>query len=210
LSATNTAGTQERILEATFRLLHQDGYARLSTRDIAGAAGVNHALIHYYFRTKDKLVMAALDEANRRLTERSRLMYSMPAGGFAGKWAEARRFYEEDFASGFVRVQMELLAASLSNLELREEFQPRFMKWREILTSAATDALAYYQLDLPISPRAIACWITDFWAGMEFEMLLGIGESEGHHQEALDAMKFVLELLDMRAQTRNTTADTSE
>ena len=191
-----TVGTAQRILDAAFLRLHEDGYARLSTREIAREAGVNHALIHYYFGTKDKLVMAALDEANQRLTERSRSMYSSLNGGYAEKWAQARRFYQEDFASGFVRVQMELWAASLSNLELREEFLPRFMKWREILRDATTEALAYYGLDLPVSSEAIACWIADFWVGMEFEMLLGIGEADSHHHEAMDAMGYVLKMLD--------------
>jgi AcrR family transcriptional regulator len=203
-------GTQQRILDAAFRLLHQDGYARLSTRDIAREAGVNHALIHYYFGTKDKLVMAALDEANTRLTERSRTMYQTQSGGFAEKWAQARRFYEEDLASGFVRVQMELWAASLSNLELREQFLPRVRKWREIVTDAVTEAYADYQLNLPVSSRAIACWIGDFWVGMEFEMLLGIGEEEAHHQEAMDALQFLLRQLDARATSRETSSAGAE
>src|SRR4051794_17582796 len=111
--------TAARILEAAFHRLHEVGYARLSTRDIAAEAGVNHGLIHYYFGTKDRLAIAALDEANRRLVQRQSLLYQTP-GGFAEKWARARDFYEEDLASGFVRVQMELWAASLSNPALRQ------------------------------------------------------------------------------------------
>ena len=210
MAAPRSAETPERILDAAFRRLHEDGYAGLSTRDIAREAGVNHALIHYYFGTKDKLVMAALDEANQRLTERSRSMYQSPAGGFAEKWARARQFYEEDIASGFVRVQMELWAASLSNLALRQEFLPRFMKWREIIRGATTDALAHYQLDLPASADAIACWVADFWVGMEFEMLLGIGEDDAHHQDAMDAMQRLLQMLDTQAAARGATPTGAE
>lgn len=198
MATEKLSDTAERILEAAFRRLHQDGYARLSTRDIAAEAGVNHALIHYYFGTKDKLVVAALDEANRRLLERQRRMYDAP-GGFAEKWAQAVGFYDQDLASGFVRVQMELWAASLSNLELRREFLPRIMAWRRIIQGSVREALAHYRLDLPFSAEAIACWITDFWIGMEFEMLLGIDEEEGHHREALQAMQQLLETLDAHA-----------
>lgn len=192
------ADTRGRILEAAFRRLHQDGYAKLSTRTIAAGAGANHALIHYYYGTKDKLVMAALDEANRRLLDRQQRMYRSP-GGFADKWRQAREFYEQDLASGFVRVQMELFAASLSNAALREEFVPRFLAWRAVIEAAVRDALAYYQLELPMSAEAIACWISDFWIGMEFEMLLGIEDCVGHHREALDLMQLLLERLDAEA-----------
>jgi len=109
-------------------------------RDVAAEAGVNHALIHYYFGSKDQLVIAVLDAANRRLIERQTQMYETP-GGFAEKWAQARAFYEEDLASGFVRVQMELWAASLSNEALREHFVPRMMEWRRVIEQAVRDAL---------------------------------------------------------------------
>lgn len=187
--------TARRILDAAFRCLHEQGYARLSTRDIAREAGVNHALIHYYFGTKDKLVLAALDEANRRLLDRQRAMYDA-GDGFAEKWARARRFYQDDLHSGFVRVQMELWAASLSNDELRKEFLPRALEWRQIVTDAVAEAVTYYGLDLPVPARAIGSWIAAFWWGMEFEMLIGMDERVAQHEEALDAMQRVLDLLD--------------
>ncbi len=199
--------TAERILQAAYRRLAADGYARLNMRDIAAEAEVNHALIHYYFGTKDQLVIAVLDAANRRLIERQMQMYDTP-GDFAAKWAQARTFYEEDLASGFVRVQMELWAASLSNEALRENFVPRFMEWRRVIEHAVRDALAHYQLDLPASPEAIATWIMDFWVGMEFEMLLGISEKQAHHQEALDVLQQMLEHFDKLASSRPTPAST--
>src|SRR5262252_5884778 len=120
--------TKAKILDAAFRRLATEGYAALSIREIARDAGVNHALINYHFRTKDQLVIEVLDEANRRLLARQQQMYRGP-GGFAAKWAEARRFYESDLASGFVRVQAELWAAAMSNAGLREKFQPRIRAW---------------------------------------------------------------------------------
>jgi AcrR family transcriptional regulator len=198
MAVREDADTRSRILEAAFRRLHQDGYARLSTRTIAAEAGVNHALIHYYFGTKDRLVMAALDEANRHLLDRQGRMYRGP-GGFADKWREARGFYEQDLASGFVRVQMELWAASLSNVALREEFVPRILGWRALIEAAVRDAVSHYRLELPVSAEAIACWIADFWIGMEFEMLLGIEDRVAHHQEGLDLMQWLLERLDAEA-----------
>src|SRR5687768_18535984 len=103
--------TRAKILAAAFRRLATEGYAALSVREIAKDAGVNHALINYHFRSKDQLVIEVLDAVNQRLLARQQAMYE-GGGGFAQKWASARRFYEDDLASGFVRLQAELWAAS--------------------------------------------------------------------------------------------------
>lgn len=47
--------TEERILEAAVQEFMAKGYAGARTTAIAEAAGVTHAMLHYYFRTKDKL-----------------------------------------------------------------------------------------------------------------------------------------------------------
>lgn len=195
--------TRVRILEAARRRLVAEGYSRLSTRQIATEAGVNHALIHYYFGTRDQLVLAVLDEANRRLLARQTGMYEAPVG-FAEKWALARAFYEEDLASGFVRLQMELWAASLSDPSLRDAFLPRILAWRRVVRAAVRDAVAHYGLALPVPPAAVADWICTYWTGMEFEHLLGMGEDDGHYRDGLDAVQRLLEQFDRAAAERAT------
>ena len=52
---TIDATTEEKI-KATARLVfHKKGYAATRTRDIAEEAGINLALLNYYFRSKEKL-----------------------------------------------------------------------------------------------------------------------------------------------------------
>ena len=48
--------TEERILEAAVQEFMTKGYAGARTTALAEAAGVTHAMLHYYFRTKDKLL----------------------------------------------------------------------------------------------------------------------------------------------------------
>ena len=194
--------TKTRILDAAFRRLVQDGYAALSLREIGRDAGVNHALINYHFRSKHQLVIAVLDEANRRLLERQRRMYAGP-GGFAEKWAQARRFYQSDLASGFVRLQAELWAASFADPGLREKFVLRIQAWRKVVADAVRDALATLEaegvkLPAPFSAPVIACWISTFWIGMEFDDLLGSKAAQAEHRAALDAIQRLLEQVDAR------------
>lgn len=47
--------TENRILEAAEKEFMRIGYAGARTIAIAEAAGVTHAMLHYYFRTKEKL-----------------------------------------------------------------------------------------------------------------------------------------------------------
>jgi AcrR family transcriptional regulator len=191
--------TRQRILEAAFNCLVTRGYASLSVRDIARDAGVNHALISYYYGGKDRLVIAVLDDANRRLLDRQQQMYDAQIG-FAEKWARARRYYEADLASGFIRVQAELWAASLSNAELREQFLPRIQAWKQLVLDGVRDALRAYRVDLPeaFSAEAIATLLSEFWLGMEFSQLIGASGETARHDAALDAVEALLRMLDAR------------
>jgi AcrR family transcriptional regulator len=202
LAAEDLGDTRGKILDAAYRRLAQEGYAALSIREIAKDAGVNHALINYHFRSKDQLVIAVLDEANRQLLERQQRMYAEPTS-FAAKWAEARRFYEADLASGFVRVQAELWAASMANPDLREKFLPRILAWKSVVLGGVREALAALdtsgtKLPAPFTADVIATWITEFWLGMEFADLIGIREDQINHTAALDAVGQLLEALDAR------------
>lgn len=47
--------TASKIKEAASRLFTEKGFGRTTTRDIATEAGVNLALVNYYFRSKDEL-----------------------------------------------------------------------------------------------------------------------------------------------------------
>src|SRR6478672_5729545 len=47
--------TEEKIKDAARKVFLQKGYAATRTRDIAEAAGLNLALLNYYFRSKEKL-----------------------------------------------------------------------------------------------------------------------------------------------------------
>lgn len=55
IQSDNTSDTESKILKAAEREFLEKGYAGARTASIAEAAGVTHAMLHYYFRTKEKL-----------------------------------------------------------------------------------------------------------------------------------------------------------
>ncbi|MFG2867593.1 TetR family transcriptional regulator [Streptomyces sp. NPDC048338] len=54
-------GARERILEAARAQFAERGYDKTSVRGIAKAAGVDAALVHHYFGTKDEVFAAAIE-----------------------------------------------------------------------------------------------------------------------------------------------------
>jgi AcrR family transcriptional regulator len=53
--------TRAKILTAAFTVLSREGYENTSIKDIAEQAGVAQGLIHYYFKSKQLLVLAVLE-----------------------------------------------------------------------------------------------------------------------------------------------------
>src|SRR5690242_7572899 len=68
-AAAEPAGpnAEERILDAAHRVFLRRGSAGARTQEIADEAGVNKALLHYYFRTKERLAAAVFKRAAARL-----------------------------------------------------------------------------------------------------------------------------------------------
>ncbi len=54
--------TEEKIKEAARKVFLQKGYSATRTRDIAEEAGINLALLNYYFRSKEKLFHQVMQE----------------------------------------------------------------------------------------------------------------------------------------------------
>lgn len=54
--------TEQKIIEAADKIFTQKGYAAARTRDIAEEAGINLALLNYYFRSKKKLFELVMAE----------------------------------------------------------------------------------------------------------------------------------------------------
>jgi len=71
--AATDADTEQRILDAAHRVFIKRGTAGARMQEIADEAGVNKALLHYYFRSKDRLSDAVFQRVAKgifaRLTE---------------------------------------------------------------------------------------------------------------------------------------------
>src|SRR5689334_20044524 len=62
-----SADTEQRILDAAHAVFVRRGTAGARMQEIAAEAGVNQALLHYYFRSKEQLARAAFERAGSQL-----------------------------------------------------------------------------------------------------------------------------------------------
>jgi TetR/AcrR family transcriptional regulator len=75
--------TKARILDAAVREFSENGLAGARTEQIAEAAGVNKALLYYYFEGKDALYAAAIEAVAQRVVKSS--MEAMSSERSAGE-----------------------------------------------------------------------------------------------------------------------------
>lgn len=166
-------------------------------RRIAVEAGVNQSLLHYYFGTKENLMLEVLTYINDRLIERQRRMYT-EAGTFEAIWDKALEYFEEDIRSGFVRALWELWAQGLSNPRIRRRWVEIAVQWRTLVTGLARQGLEEYGLAGRYRPEVLGAVIADLYHGAEVH-ILSFSENE-LHVEAIRLMGRLFRLLSLDAQ----------
>lgn len=74
----NTPNKEQAILEAAEREFLAKGFDGARTTSIAEAAGVTHAMLHYYFRTKENIFEQILDRKMRLMGESVLAAFGQP------------------------------------------------------------------------------------------------------------------------------------
>src|SRR5947209_11842701 len=107
--------TTVALLEAAKAVLRKNGYAGLSTRDVAAAAGVPLSQIHYHFGSKQGMMLALFEYLNAQLLDRQQAMFANASLKISEQWDLACQYLDDHIASGYVRVLQELIAASFAD-----------------------------------------------------------------------------------------------
>lgn len=195
--ATKTIDTRAQILTAAKTALLESGYAGLSTRRVAEAAGVPLSQIHYHFGSRQNLVLAILAEENERLLERQGRMFGAELPLWK-QWDQACDFLEDDLRSGFVRVLQEMTAAGWSDEEIASTVRDYLAGWFELLTqTAARNAHRFGDLG-PFAPAEVATLVGTTFLGVETMILLGFDENAMPCRSALRSVGFLLRTLEER------------
>ena len=112
------ADNRRRLVYAGYEVLSEKGFEAMTVKEIAFVAGVSPGLFHYYFASKDELLLAVLGEAGERFMER--VTREAGSGGTARDRIErAVRFIEEAarHEPQLFRMRYEIFALGLRNPE---------------------------------------------------------------------------------------------
>jgi AcrR family transcriptional regulator len=172
LPARKVDMTRKAILDATRDVLREHGFAGLSTRDVALAAGVPLSQIHYHFTSKQGLVTAMFAAENARLLDRQTAMYADPTMSISAQWDRACDYLDDDLKSGYVRTLLELWAAGWSDPEIAQLVRSNMSGWMDLLTRVAKRAEKELGTLDPFAPEDISALVGAAFIGAEAYLLL--------------------------------------
>ena len=154
-----------------------DGFARLSTRAVAEAAGVPLSQLHYHFGSKQQLILDLLDVENTRRLARQKNMYAEDEPLWR-RYEQACDFLEDDLESGYVRVLQEMIAAGWSEPAIGDRVRNLLQDWSDLITKVAREAEARFGSLGPVPADEFAALIGMAFLGGEAMLLLGFDRQQ--------------------------------
>lgn len=194
--------TSTTLLEAAKKVLRHNGYAGLSTRDVAEVAGVPLSQIHYHFGSKQGLVLALFEYLNAQLLDRQNALFGDSTLAFSQQWDRACEYLDDDIASGYVRVLQELLAASFSDAAVAKIIRASIMGWVDLIVAAARQAEQRLGGLGPLTPEDVGALAANAFIGAESLYLLGLERRGSPVRQALRRIGDLIRMAETRSKAR--------
>lgn len=131
--------TRTALLDAAEQVMVEEGYAAVSSRKLAARAGVNSALVYYYFENMDNLFVALF----RRGAERSYQRLLKAAESDQPLWALWYAIHDQSRTS----LTMEFVSLATHRPSMRTEIAQSSKRFRELQLDQVTRALRNYESD---------------------------------------------------------------
>jgi AcrR family transcriptional regulator len=169
---------REKIIQAAFAVLSRQGYENTSIKDIAEEAGVAQGLVHYYFKSKQQLVLAVLLAVCNK-------MELQGAEGVAGALAAFENFKELLKNSKDTHaLYLQLIAVGFHDKELGSGVLDFLRVDRGHVQELARQVFAERGAD-PAPARAIASVV---WGAILGIMVQNLIDPDFNGDEAVDAL----------------------
>ena len=172
---------RDKILQAAFAVLSRQGYENTSIKEIAEEAGVAQGLVHYYFKTKQGLVLAVLDEVCRVM----KLYATEGEAGARNAYDTFKALLKDSRATHALYIQ--LIAVGLHDKEVGAGVLDFLTEDRAHIEQLATQVLAEREAD-PSPARGIAAVIEAAVLGIMIQNLVDPGFDADEAVDALAAM----------------------
>jgi AcrR family transcriptional regulator len=185
--------TKDKIVDAAYRTLVKRGYHETAMKDIAAEAGVAPGLAHYYFETKEDLLVAAIEHACEPLMaawEAAGVSLSGPMPEDADPMMFARLGFElakEELKTygGLFLLTFDMFGVGLHNPKIASAVR-RFIEERRAFVARITRAVIGGMQEPPLaSADAIAAAI---WGSLHGIYLQKVMNPDFDAEGAIDAL----------------------
>jgi AcrR family transcriptional regulator len=164
--STDTA-TRRRLIEATARIMRNNGYAAATSRKVAAEAGVKQALVYYYFPTMDDLFVEVLRAGAEAALNRMR--------GALTDDDPLRALWLVNSDTRLTSLNTEFMALANHRKAIRTELKAYAEQVRDIETAAVTVALRTNGINLDeYPPVAISMLIAQTARSLCNESAVGV------------------------------------
>ncbi|SOX56061.1 TetR/AcrR family transcriptional regulator [Mycobacterium ahvazicum] len=188
----NDAGARAKLIEATARIMREEGYAAATSRRVAATAGVKQALVYYYFPTMDDLFVEVLRTGAEVTLSRMRALLSDDDP------LQALWLINSD--SAFTTLNAEFMALANHRKVIGAELKAYAERVRDIETAAVTMVLRANGVDLDdYPPMAISMLIAQTARSLCNESAVGVTQG---HDELRSFVARLMVLLKTPAPTR--------
>ncbi|OBF58246.1 TetR family transcriptional regulator [Mycobacterium sp. 852002-50816_SCH5313054-b] len=185
--------TRDMLIDATSRIMVDEGYAAATSRRVAAEAGVKPALVHYYFPTMDELYLDVFRRGAAAYLERQReaLASERPLHAFWETLVEPKD----------ARLLLEFMGLANHRKEIRAEISAWQERWREMQITALNFIVREHGLDpSEFPPAGIAVVIAAIGRTLILEQTLG---TKGGHDEAVTLVNRFLDRFEMPTKRRD-------
>jgi TetR/AcrR family transcriptional regulator len=159
------------LLDAAEQLMLDEGYAAVSSRRVAGKAGLKPQLVHYYFRSMDDLFLGVLRRrVEEALESQARVLDSDQP---------LRALWAFSIEPGAASLTMEFVALANHRKAIRAELAHHAERFRAVEIAALTKVMQRHGISSDkYPPAAIAVLIASLSRVLMLEQAMGV--SAGH------------------------------
>lgn len=162
----------EAILEGACRAILERGFPATRIADVAASAGVSTGTVHYYFATKDDVLIAALKWASNRLLARVAADSGEPATRRLAQLLALSVPSPGENRDEYV-LWIELWLRVLHQPELLADCEEISRRWREHFFTIVRDGAASGEFTPVREPGEVAERLVALVDGLGFETVLG-------------------------------------
>ena len=178
--------TRTALLDAAEPLMLEEGYAAVSSRRVAARAGMNAALVYYYFETMDDLFLALF----RRRAERTLEQQAHALSSEQPLWG----LWDLTHDQSNTALNLEFVALGNHRKAIRAEIATYSRKFRRVQLDALSGVLAGYGIDPEVwPPSAVILFMSGISRFLLMEEVYGLDIG---HAEAIAIIERQIGLLE--------------